>query len=160
MHPESALNLLRANLIPLLDLGTDGIEFDIITARSCARGVTGQNVFRFSAPAANMVQIYGIGGIGMTTMGPNALLMKAILGLRQKVASGEITGEEFHQKLSVSDFGPIPHWNAKNPFTRNYAQFVDFSTKPKEVASRMGIKRMVNEQGIKTAMKMLRTIPK
>ena len=45
-------------------------------ARSCARGVTAQNAFRLSAPASNMVMVYGLGGIGMSTMAANGLLMK------------------------------------------------------------------------------------
>merc|ERR1711874_474399 len=69
-HPETALNVFRANVTPILGLGTKaGIEYDIVQLRSCARGITAANVFRIACPAANMVQIYGIGGIGMTTMG-------------------------------------------------------------------------------------------
>jgi len=145
-HAETALNVLNANVIPLLDLGSDGIEFDVITTRSCARGITGQNVFRMSAPASNMVMIYGVGGIGMTTMAPNALLMKAMLGLRQRLGSGQITGEEFNQKLAKSDFGTIPHWSGRNPFTRNYAQFVDAVRDPRTIARRMGLRRSQGER--------------
>ena len=66
--------------MPLLGLDNeDGVDWDIVSVRSCARGVTAQNVFRMMAPASNMVMMYGIGGIGMTTMAPNALLMKAVM---------------------------------------------------------------------------------
>ena len=50
VHAEAALNCFKANIEPLLDLSKDGIEFDILSVRSCARGVTGHNVFRFATP--------------------------------------------------------------------------------------------------------------
>ena len=61
-HAETALNVFQANIIPILGLDRDGIEYDILQVRSCARGVTAQNAFRMSAPASNMVMIYGLGG--------------------------------------------------------------------------------------------------
>ena len=61
-HPETALNVFKANIIPILGLDRDGIEYDILQVRSCARGVTAQNAFRMSAPASNMVMVYGLGG--------------------------------------------------------------------------------------------------
>ena len=61
-HAETALNVFKANIIPILGLDRDGIEYDIVQVRSCARGVTAQNAFRMSAPASNMVMVYGLGG--------------------------------------------------------------------------------------------------
>ena len=61
-HPETALNVFKANIIPILGLDRNGIEYDILQVRSCARGVTAQNAFRMSAPASNMVMVYGLGG--------------------------------------------------------------------------------------------------
>ena len=70
--------------MPLLGLDNeDLVDWDIVSGRSCARGVTAQNVFRMMAPASNMVMMYGIGGIGMTTMAPNALLMEASSNSRE-----------------------------------------------------------------------------
>ena len=50
-HPETAVNILKANVVPLLGLDAEeGVEWDIVSVRSCARGVTAQNVFRMAAP--------------------------------------------------------------------------------------------------------------
>ena len=134
-HPETAVNILKANVVPLLGLDAeDGVEWDIVSVRSCARGVTAQNVFRMAAPASNMVMMYGIGGIGMTTMAPNALLMKAVLETRRQLSRGIISSREYARKLRESDFSHIPHWNAPNPFSRNYSQFVDNANNPLIVA--------------------------
>ena len=73
---------------------------------------------------------YGIGGIGMTTMAPNALLMKAVLETRRQLSRGIISSREYARKLRESDFSRIPHWNAPNPFSRNYSQFVDNVSNP------------------------------
>ena len=78
--------------------------------------------------------MYGIGGIGMTTMAPNALLMKAVLETRRQLSRGIISSREYARKLRESDFSHIPHWNAPNPFSRNYSQFVDNATNPLIVA--------------------------
>ena len=86
-HPETAVKILKANVVPLLGLDNeDGVDWDIVSVRSCARGVTAQNVFRMMAPASNMVMMYGIGGIGMTTMAPNALLMEASSNSRERTS--------------------------------------------------------------------------
>ena len=85
-HAETALNVFQANIIPILGLNRDSIEYDILQVRSCARGVSVQNALRMSAPASNMVMVYGLGGIGMSTMAGNALLMKVIMSLRQKLS--------------------------------------------------------------------------
>lgn len=50
VHAETAINLFKANVVPLLGLQADGIEYDIISVRSCARGITAQNTFRMMAP--------------------------------------------------------------------------------------------------------------
>jgi len=128
-HAETALNVFEANIVPILDLKRDGIEYDILQVRSCARGVTAQNVFRLSAPASNMVMIYGLGGLGMTTMGGNALLMKAMMDLRGKLATGAIDEQQYTKALQTSSFSTIRHWNKPNPFTQNFAQFVDANPK-------------------------------
>ena len=49
-HAETAINVFKANVIPLLGLNQEGIEYDILSARSCARGITAQNTFRLMAP--------------------------------------------------------------------------------------------------------------
>ena len=124
-HPETAVNILKANVVPLLGLDAeDGVEWDIVSVRSCARGVTAQNVFRMAAPASNMVMMYGIGGIGMTTMAPNALLMKAVLETRRQLSRGIISSGEYARKLRESDFSR----------SRNYSQFVDNVNNPLMVA--------------------------
>ena len=140
-HPEAALNIIMANAIPVLGLNDKGIEYDIISARSCARGVTAQNVFRVSSPLVNMAMIYGIGGIGISTMASNGLLLKAILGARQKLSRREIDVQEFKRQLKESDFGTIPHWANVNPFQRNYAQFFDNLSNPMVVAKRLGVSK-------------------
>ena len=121
-----------------LVLQEEGIEYDVISARSCARGVTAQNVFRMTAPFKNMVKIYGIGGLGMTTMAPNAVLMKAVMEARQNLADGKITDAEFNRKLKESDFGFIRSYGA-NPFSRNYAQFIDNAADPRRICRKMGV---------------------
>ena len=63
-HAETALNVFQANIIPILGLDREGIEYDILQVRSCARGVSAQNALRMAAPASNMVMVYGLGGIG------------------------------------------------------------------------------------------------
>jgi len=128
-HAETALNVFEANIVPILDLKRDGIEYDILQVRSCARGVTAQNVFRLAAPASNMVMIYGLGGLGMTTMGGNSLLMKAMMDLRGQLASGAINEEQYKLALQTSSFNTIRHWNKPNPFHQNFAQFVDSNPK-------------------------------
>jgi len=127
VHPETALNVFNANVIPLFGLNAPGIEYDIITVRSCARSVTAQNAFQITSPLANVVAIYGLGGIGMTTMFPNALLMKAVMKLRGELARNEMTKAEFENRIATGAFGSIPHWSAPNPFARNYSRFIDSS---------------------------------
>ena len=57
VHAETAINVFQANVVPLLGLEQEGIEYDIVSARSCARGITAQNVFRFTAPGNDQVLI-------------------------------------------------------------------------------------------------------
>ena len=73
--------------------------------------------------------MYGIGGIGMATMVPNGLLMKAVLGARTDLACGKISNQEWKKKLRTSKFD-IPHWTHGNPFNRNYGQFIDSLGRP------------------------------
>ena len=137
-HAETALNIFKANVIPILGLDRDGIEYDILQVRSCARGVTAQNAFRMSAPACNMVMVYGLGGIGMSTMAGNALLMKAIMSQRQNI----IGCEDFHDSMKNSaTIGNILHWNRPNPFNQNFAQFIDNVESPKILAKKFGIQK-------------------
>merc|ERR1719204_3049317 len=141
-HAETALNVFKANVVPMLGLDEEHIDYEVLQVRSCARGVTAQNAFRMSAPASNMVMVYGIGGIGMSVMAGNALLMKAIMSLRQKLSAGTIDNAEFAQKLQTSDFGSnIEHWNKANPFPQNYAQFFDAVKNPKQIAKTFGFKK-------------------
>ena len=77
-HPETALNVFKANIIPILGLGRDGIEYDILQVRSCARGITAQNAFRMSAPASNMVMVYGLGGrINKSSLIPSSIAVSS-----------------------------------------------------------------------------------
>ena len=80
-----------------------------------------------------MVMLYGIGGIGMTTMAPNGLLMKAVMNSREELALGKISNEEWQMNLQTSQF-TIPQWKATNPFQRNYAQFMDNIDQPQVFA--------------------------
>jgi hypothetical protein len=80
-----------------------------------------------------MVMLYGIGGIGMTTMAPNGLLMKAVMNSREELALGKISNEEWQMNLQTARF-TIPHWKATNPFQRNYAQFMDNIDQPQVFA--------------------------
>ena len=81
-----------------------------------------------------MVMMYGIGGIGMTTMVPNALLMKAIMGERKALSLGFISNTEWLNRLQTSRFSKILHWDHRNPFDRNYAQYVDNVRQPQVFA--------------------------
>ena len=74
----------------------------------------------------------------MTTMTPNAVLMKVVMDARQQLADGKITEREFSRKLKESDFGMIRSYGA-NPFSRNYAQFIDNAADPRRVCRKMGV---------------------
>ena len=126
-HPESVLNIISAIMTKGLGLHSPGVEFDIVSLRSCSRGITSHNFLRFGAPAGNMVMIYGTGGLGMGTMMSNALLLKALLRQRKLLSEGRISNDEFVNNLRTSNFDRIPHWGAKNPFARDYYQFIDKS---------------------------------
>ena len=142
VHPETVLNAIKGNAVRIYGLEEEGIEYDILQVRSCARGITAQNAFRFTAPFSNMVQIYGIGGIGMTTLAPNALLMKALMRTRQLFSEGQIDAAEYHRRLGTGDFDKIPDFGP-NVFDRNYAQFIDNANNPLKIAKqtrrRLGI---------------------
>ena len=95
-----------------------------------------------SAPASNMVMVYGLGGIGMSTMAGNALLMKAIMYQRQKFSDNIIDGTDFKNSLKNSGtIGSILHWNKPNPFNQNFAQFLDNADNPKILARKFGIQK-------------------
>ena len=53
---------------------------------------------------------------------------------RRQLSQGDISSREYARKLRESDFSHIPHWNAPNPFSRNYSQFVDNVNNPLIVA--------------------------
>ena len=155
-HAETALNVFQANIIPILGLNRDGIEYDILQVRSCARGVSAQNALRMSAPASNMVMVYGLGGIGMSTMAGNGLLMKAIMSLRQKLSVGAIDEETYKASLKTSDFSSILHWNKPNPFRQNYAQFMDYVNNPKFLAKKFGLRTTAPPSMVKPVNTLLR----
>ena len=141
-HAETALNVFQANIIPILGLNRDGIEYDILQVRSCARGVSAQNALRMSAPASNMVMVYGLGGIGMSTMAANGLLMKTLMNERAKVATGAVGAAEFKETLTSGRFGAdVLPWKRPNPFSRiNIAQFTDNVDNPKSLANQMAVR--------------------
>ena len=124
-NPEVALNVINTVFSKSLQLDDPGIEFEIISVRTCSRGVTAQNFMRLSAPAANMAMVYGLGGLGMGTMVPNALLLKALMRQRGLVAEGQISEQEFRDRLRKSQFDEIPYWKGGNPFSRDYYKFFD-----------------------------------
>ena len=126
-HPEAALNIITAIMTRGLELESPGVEFDIVSLRSCSRGITSHNFLRLAAPAGNMAMVYGTGGLGMGTMIPNALLLKAIIHQRRMLSEGLITEREFSRNMKTSNFNKIPHWKAANPFARDYYQFLDKS---------------------------------
>ena len=133
-------------MTPILGLNGAGIEYDVVTVRSCARGITAANAFCFSTPAANLTMI---GGIGMTTMAGNALLMHALMALRGDLAAGWVTEAEFRRRIAESDFRHIPNWNGENPFARNYAPFVDSVAEPKIIWNKMrGAMEEMKENGV------------
>jgi len=140
-HAEAAINTFKACTCQLFKLdgpdATEGIEYEVVQVRSCARSVGSQNVFRLNLPATNAAMLYGIGGIGITTMAPNALLMRAALTERAKLGNPQLEykPEEYKNNLSQGQFAQIPYWNKENPFTgRNYARWVDHVNQPKQVA--------------------------
>ena len=142
VHSETALNAIKGNDVRIYSLRHEGIEYDILQVRSCARGITAQNAFRFTAPFSNMVQSYGIGGIEMTILAPNALFIKALLRTRQLYSEGHINSAEYHRRLATGDFDKIPNFGP-NVFDRNYAQFVDNAQNPLKIPNmvrrRLGI---------------------
>ena len=78
--------------------------------------------------------------MGMSTMAGNGLLMKALMGLRQKLANKTIDSKDYKSLLTNATFGnSITHWNKSNPFTENYAQFVDYVDDPKFLIKQMKI---------------------
>ena len=88
----------------------------------------------------------------MSTMAGNGLLMKALMGLRQKLSANIIDSKEYKESLKLAEFGKdIPHWNKPNPFTQNYAQFIDNVNNPKILAKQM---RVVTPKELSMAFKM------
>ena len=138
-NSEVGINVMTANINQMLNLGENGIEYDILSVRSCIRGTTYSNSVQFAAPATNMAMVYGLGGLGITSMVSNGLLMNAIIGLREELGKGEITEEEFFDRLRSSNFNSIPHYDYPNPFKRNYAPFIDKQVRV--VAKRFGFER-------------------
>ena len=69
VHAEAAINVFKANVIPLLGLKQEGIEYDILSVRSCARGITAQNVFRLMAPG---IYIYRVSHKTLPTFLPSS----------------------------------------------------------------------------------------
>ena len=73
----------------------------------------------------------------------NALLLKALLRQRQLLSEGRISDDEFVNNLRTSNFDRIPHWGAKNPFARDYYQFIDksYCSAPRRIFGNMPIGR-------------------
>ena len=97
----------------------------------------------------------------MSTMAGNGLLMKALMSLRQNLSDNTIDSKEYKETLKLSQFGNefgngILHWNKPNPFTQNYAQFIDNVNNPKILAKQMRVSTP-NESSMafKMATKML-----
>ena len=155
-HAETALNVINTVFSTSLQLDTPGIQYEIISVRTCSRGVTAQNFMRLSAPAANMAMVYGLGGLGMGTMVPNALLLKALITQRSLLAEGKISGDEFRDNLKRGQFDVIPHWESGNPFSRDYYKFFDMRSS--RAAARqlfrfnISYSRNVQKQGIKAQL--------
>ena len=86
-----------------------------------------------------MAMVYGIGGIGMTTMPANALMLHTLMALTRELTEGRLTlAAEFRRRIETSDFGPkIPNLNERNPFDRNYSSFVDFIDEPKIIRNKL-----------------------
>ena len=101
--------------------------------------------------------LYGIGGIGMTTMAPNGLLMKAVMNSREELALGKISNEEWQMNLQTAQF-KIPHWKAANPFQRNYAQFMDNLEQPQVFAKYLMPKHSYLAKLLKNIQPMLRSL--
>jgi hypothetical protein len=77
----------------------------------------------------------------MSTMAGNGLLMKALMSLRKKLANNTIDSKEYKELLKLAQFGNgILHWNKANPFTQNYAQFIDNVNNPKILAKQIRVK--------------------
>ena len=127
VHPEVPMNIISAIYSKILSLNDEGVEFDIISTRSCARGIVANNSFKLTIPLANMVMTYGLGGIGMTTMPSNALLMKAALGERLLLSQGRLTAQKLQNNFKDSVFECIPHWKHGNIFRRDYSRVLDSS---------------------------------
>lgn len=143
VHPEAAINTFKANTCQLFELDKkteeNAITYEICQVRSCARSVGSQNVMRLCMPASNASMLYGIGGIGMTTMAPNALMMKAALEERSKLASDDHKNydlKDYQNNLLTGNFDKqIRHTRMDNPFKgRNYARWIDHTQNPQLVA--------------------------
>ena len=103
-----------------------------------------------------MIFIFVFSGIGMSTMAGNGLLMKALMGLRQNLANNNITSTEYKNSLTHSTFGDsILHWNKSNPFTQNYAQFIDDVNNPKFLIKKMRVLPKEGSAALGIASKVL-----
>ena len=93
----------------------------------------------------------------MSTMAGNGLLMKALMGLRQKLANNTIYSKDYKESLTLGNFGnSILHWNKPNPFTQNHAQFIDNVNNPKFLIKQMRvIPKFESSMAFKMATKML-----
>jgi hypothetical protein len=76
---------------PVDSIFEDGdIMYDIIQVRGCGRSVSATNSITFAPLANNAVINYALGGIGMTTMFPNAELSLQLLESMEKVKKGTV----------------------------------------------------------------------
>lgn len=82
VRPDYVLNLLFTTehvygMGQLVEQGA--ITYDLVQSRGCGRGVSAKNTIAFLPLAANCVVNYALGGIGMSTMFPNGMLMCHLL---------------------------------------------------------------------------------
>ena len=86
-----------------------------------------------------MAMVYGIGGMGMTTMPANALMLHTLMALTRELTKGRLMlAAEFRRRIETSNFGPkIPNLNEINPFDRNYSSFVDFIDESKIIWNKL-----------------------
>lgn len=89
-RPDYLVNLLRSSEL-MYDLNRDDvIGYDVVQSRGCGRAVSAKNSVAFSRVGTNCVGSYALGGVGMTTMFPNAELMVQLLEDLQGAGQGKL----------------------------------------------------------------------
>ena len=102
--PDSILSLLY-NCEHIYDLNNsnknNSIYYDIIQLRGCARAVTGSNSICFTKfNNTNISLAYGLGGIGMTTMFPNGVLLSELVDNTYKTHKSILNNIDYTNMLS------------------------------------------------------------